>query len=407
MQISRPLAARVRPLAAALLLAGAALALALTLPSAGEAGKPKGKPNKPKTEDVSVMARNIYLGSDLTGALEAQSFDELTDANAEILAEVVRTDFPSRVKLLAKEIKKEKPDLIGLQEVAHWRLDTTEPDGDSGPPDVPTGTPAEENLYDFLALLRDELKGKGAKYRVAHVQEELDIELPIEDRPGDPHEDPSDPNGQFDGRLTMQDVILARKGNGVQFSKAKGAHYDNLFEFQAAGALTIDVERGWQSIQANVRGVKFRFVNTHLEAFEAETRRLQAQELVDGPAKSRKDVVLVGDFNTGDRQRHDIAAAEDRRPWAVIEDGGFLERQTKAFSCCYSSALDSTAGEFDHTVDHITVNNRKIGLGRSTITGDERRTAGDLWPSDHGGVFSVLEFPKDGKGGGGGRGNRN
>jgi endonuclease/exonuclease/phosphatase family metal-dependent hydrolase len=388
MHLSRPLAARIRPLAGALIVAGATLALVLTLPAAGEAGKPR----KPKTEDVSVMTRNIYLGSDLTGALEAQTFDELTAANADILEEVIRTDFPSRVKLLAREIKQAKPDLIGLQEVAHWRLDTTEPDGDLAPPENPSGTPAEENLYDFLALLRDELKGKGAKYRVAHVQEELDIELPIEERPNDPHQDPGD--DLYDGRLTMQDVILARKGAGVNTSKAKGAHFDNLFQFQAAGSVPIEVERGWQSVQANVRGAKFRFVNTHLEAFEADTRLEQARELVDGPAKSNKDVVLLGDFNTGDRARHKITAAEDRRPWSVIEDAGFLERQTRDFSCCYTSALDSTAGEFDHTVDHITVNNRKIGLGRSFITGDERRTAGDLWPSDHGGVFGVLEFPQ-------------
>jgi Endonuclease/Exonuclease/phosphatase family len=402
MQISRPLAARIRPLAVALILAGAAIVLALTLPSAGEAGKPKGKPNKPKTEDVRVMARNIYLGSDLTGAIEAQNFEQLTDENAEILAEVIRTDFAARAKLLAKEIDQAKPDLIGLQEVAHWRLDTTEPDGDGGP-DV-GGTPAEESFQDFLAILRQELQQRGARYRVAHVQEEFDQELPIEERPNDPHNDSGD--SEFDGRLTMQDVILARRGNGVQFSKPKGANYDNLYEFQAIGALAIDVERGWQSIQANVRGTKFRFVNTHLEAFDAETRRLQAQELVDGPANSRKDVVLVGDFNTGDRQRHKITAAEDRRPWAVIEDGGFLERQTRDFSCCYSSALDRTAGEFDHTVDHITVNNRKIGLGRSFITGDTGFTPNGLRSSDHGGVFSVLEFPKDGKDGGG-RGNRN
>jgi hypothetical protein len=181
MQVSTPLAARLRPLALALIAAGATLALALTVPTAGEAGKGK----RPKTEDVGVMTRNIYLGADLTPAIRAQTFEELTDANAEILAEVMRTDFPSRARLLAREIDRAKPDLIGLQEVAHWRLDMTEPDGDAGPEFG--GTPAEENFQDFLALLRPELREVGANYRVVHVQEEFDVELPVEDRPSDPH----------------------------------------------------------------------------------------------------------------------------------------------------------------------------------------------------------------------------
>jgi endonuclease/exonuclease/phosphatase family metal-dependent hydrolase len=393
MQMSRPLAARIRPLAGALILAGATIALALTLPPAGEAGQGGG--GKPKAEDVSVMTRNIYLGADLTPALEAQTFGELTAADADILAEVARTDFPSRAKLLAKEIDKAKPDLVGLQEVALWRLDVTEPDGDGGP-DL-GGTPAETLYFDFLDLLRQQLKKVGARYRVAHIQEEFDQELPADERPNDAHNDSSD--DLYDGRLTMQDVILARKGAGVQTTKAKGDHYDTLFEFQAIGAIPIDVERGWQSVQANVRGQKFRFVNTHLEAFDngKQVRQPQAEELVEGPAKSRKDVVLVGDFNSGDRKRHDPGGADtpkERLAWKTLERAGFVERQTKAFSCCYDPPLDSTAGKLDHTVDHILVNNRKIGLGRSFITGDERRTAGDLWPSDHGGVFSVLEFPQ-------------
>ena len=36
-------------------------------------------------------------------------------------AEVQSTDFPVRSKLLAREIKQTKPDLIGMQEVAIWR----------------------------------------------------------------------------------------------------------------------------------------------------------------------------------------------------------------------------------------------------------------------------------------------
>lgn len=104
--------------------------------------------------------------------------------------EVNKTDFPFRSKLLAAEVERTRPDLIGLQEVALWRR---------GPDGLKDGlaTPATRVKYDFLALLRRALKRRGLQYRVGVRQQETDIEAPIEDC--------------FDVRLTIRDVILVRK----------------------------------------------------------------------------------------------------------------------------------------------------------------------------------------------------
>lgn len=65
-----------------------------------------------------------------------------------------QTDFRIRARLLAEEIKRNSPDLVGLQEVALWR---------SGPLELtnvgaPNATKVDD---DFLQLLLNELNGHG------------------------------------------------------------------------------------------------------------------------------------------------------------------------------------------------------------------------------------------------------
>ena len=111
---------------------------------------------------------------------------------------VEQTNFPARAKLLAKEIKSTKPDLIGLQEVALWRK------GPKGNPAPATGV-----AFDFLKLLRKEIKARGLKYSVGSVQQEADVEGPT--------------TSDGDVRLTMRDVILVKKRKGLDDHRQEGA----------------------------------------------------------------------------------------------------------------------------------------------------------------------------------------
>ena len=100
-----------------LLFAFCALALtALLVPAVGTAAKQAKKDPK-----ITVMSRNLYLGADLGPAIEADGLPAAIDAAGQILNDVDASDFPERAKLLAKEIAKAKPDLLGLQELALWR----------------------------------------------------------------------------------------------------------------------------------------------------------------------------------------------------------------------------------------------------------------------------------------------
>lgn len=377
------------------------LAMLLVPASAvAKTGKQQGK-----AKEVNVMTRNLYLGADLTPAITAPNREAFIDANGKILRDVTANDFPVRAKGLAQEILKKKPDLVGLQEVALWR---------TGPPSLepllntgasPTATTVR---YDYLTELLAQLnkgKGKGGKgkpqYRVAVSEEEFDFEAPANEN-GIPGDGPNGaiPNAEINGRLTMRDVILVRNGAGVTFKRPQAGHFANLLVVTVSG-VNVTVTRGWTAIDAKVRGShSFRFVNTHLEAFDDSNqvpsiRALQAGELVapSGPATTNLPVVLLGDLNSDD----DTVEPGDQQAYRTLLGAGLRERSTsKPLSCCIKSSLLAVGAggnvtDFDHQVDHVmTRDPKEVKLRTSSVTG--RAAANGFWDSDHAGVFSSLLF---------------
>src|SRR3954451_9821658 len=123
---------------------------------------------KKKTTDVTFMTRNLFLGADLL-PLATTKGDEFERAAGNLLNAVKATDPAGRMKLVAGEIAKAKPDLVGLQEVTLWR---TGPKND--------GKPATDVQIDYLGTIKQELKKLGASYRVVADQRTLDLEGPTD-----------------------------------------------------------------------------------------------------------------------------------------------------------------------------------------------------------------------------------
>jgi endonuclease/exonuclease/phosphatase family metal-dependent hydrolase len=362
-----------------------AFALALLLPGAAMANL--------DIKVANTMTRNLYLGADLTPAIGAPSLEALAAANGQILREVTANDFPTRAEGLADEIRDQKPDLVGLQEVALWR---------TAPPSVApllTGPSATTVRYDFLAELLAELNGHffGPKYDVVVVQQEFDLEAPADEnsKPGDGPAAQGIPNAEINGRLTMRDVILAKRGLFVKTWNAESGNFNTLLEVPVLGK-PLPIARGWTATEAWVRGTgTFRFVNTHLEAFHPLIRAAQAAELVapGGPATSANPVVLVGDLNSDD----DTVEGADRLAYEVLLGAGFVERSTdEPLSCCLNSSLlaegaGGNVADFDHQVDHVMTNDPEgVTLDDSAVTG--LLPVNGVWSSDHAGVFSALDF---------------
>src|SRR4051812_37554623 len=247
---------------------------------------------KPAT--VKVMTRNLFLGADLGPGTSAKDFQGLVNGAGQILNQVDANKFPTRAKGLAKEILANKPDLVGLQEASLWR---TEPcDQNPLPPK------ATQIRYDYIQLLLAEL---GHGYRLALAKPEFDFEVWANTDGNQATAGPGCPMGsEINGRLTMRDAILVRKG--VKVSRAKSGTFKTLLRLKPAG-VNVDVTRGWTALDATVAGKKFHFVNTHLEAFDNSTtnptnggkqftngqvREAQAKELTakGGPARSKLPV---------------------------------------------------------------------------------------------------------------------
>jgi endonuclease/exonuclease/phosphatase family metal-dependent hydrolase len=363
----------------------ACVAPATVLAQGGDQGQQNGQVAK-------VMTRNLYLGADLSPAIAASDLGSLVEADGAILRQTTATNFPTRVRGLAAEILDKQPDLVGLQEVALWRTGVPSVLPLLGGPKTATTV-----RYDFLQLLLEQLNADEERYRPVVVQQEFDFEAPANENLI-PNDGPAPiSNAELNGRLTMRDVILERIDAGVHVSQPAGANFQNLLTLLIVGT-PVPVTRGWTQVDARVRGGDpFRFVNTHLEAFDPRTvhpsiRAQQAAELVapGGPATGDLPVVLLGDLNSDD----DTVVPDDQQAYRVLLDAGFEERSTgDPLSCCISS-YDLTTGtveEFDHQVDHVMTNAPEtVQLVESSVTG--RTMQNGYWDSDHAGVFSALRI---------------
>ena len=383
----------------AVLLSAVAL-VALAIPTAADAKK-KGKGQK-----VTVMTRNLYLGADLKPLTEASSVGEAIDLAGVAYNEFKSTKFEERAVPLAREIKQSKADLVGLQEVATWYKQT--PSDGGAPPisPIPGATPATDVEQDFLALLQQELKNLDAKYKVIGSQDELSAELPVD-------ADQSDATGtgplagfgaDFDERILIRDVVLVRKGTKVKLGAVNSSNYVTRYE-PSVGGILIPVDRGWISVEAKVKGKgkkkgrkakssKFRFINTHLEAYGPPTiREAQAKELIAGPANTSKQVILVGDLNSGVARHNEPEQPGDELAFQAFEAAGFKDNGA-VHTASHDNLFDPGDG-FDHTVDHVLT---KPGLKtkKAFVTGGDpaEMTPSGIWPSDHGGVVSRLQLKK-------------
>jgi endonuclease/exonuclease/phosphatase family metal-dependent hydrolase len=385
-------ARRARQRRASLVVGALAAIVAVCLVPAPSVASPSNDGGRGRGHVVGVMTRNLYLGADLGPAIGAPDLDSFVDANGGVLRQVTATNFPVRAEGLADEILDQRPDLVGLQEVALWR---------TGPPSIAPllGAPktATTVRYDFLDLLLDELNARRPQYRPVVVQEQFDFEAPANENGVEGDGPAPTPDAELNGRLTMRDVILARVGAGVHIWEPEGGHFEHLLTLPILGT-PVTVTRGWTKVDARVRGTfRFRFVNTHLEAFDPRIvhpsiRAQQAAELVanGGPASSELPVALVGDLNSDD----DTVVPDDQQAYRVLLAAGFVERSTgDPLSCCIDSydLTTGTAAAFDHQVDHIMTNAPdRVRLVTSVVTG--REMVNGYWNSDHAGVFSALRL---------------
>jgi endonuclease/exonuclease/phosphatase family metal-dependent hydrolase len=330
---------------------------------------------------VTVMTRNVYIGTDLDPIFAARTPEALLSATATAFGNVQATNFPARAEALAGEIVAARPDLVGLQEVEIIR---------TGP--VADPAPATNLVGDYLELLLAALEARGLEYTPVAINVNADVEVPSA--------------LGLDVRATDRDVILARGRTLSKIRKVQEQNFSTNLTLPTLGG-PITLLRGWSAVDVKLRGRGVRFLNTHLEPSSAAVQVAQANELLAGPAHTRLPLILLGDFNspaegTGTPTYANLLAAGFADAWSQAEPGA------AGLTCCHASNLLNPFPTLSRRIDLVLVrrgdgdpgdhegqrdNNRGFVAKSAEVVGDEqadRLVRLGLWPSDHAGVVATL-----------------
>ena len=107
---------------------------------------------------VRVATYNLYLGADLALLFGVTDMAELAEQVEVVRRQLDATRFPERAAAVAALLARERPHLVGLQEVSRWAVAPIGPDGSPG---------EEQVIVDFLPALLRALDGRGVPVRRA------------------------------------------------------------------------------------------------------------------------------------------------------------------------------------------------------------------------------------------------
>lgn len=369
---------------------------------------------------IDVMTQNQYLGADLAPLLEAATsggpFDPVAfnSALVEALKKIAATTPAERVRALAEEIERRKPDVVGLQEA--YMFECTPFPGVPLPPGAGCHDPLIKDA--FTDHLQNTEKALREKYVVAGKVTNLKVG-PIQFLV----------NG-FPALLSIadRDAILVRAGlhaQRVNFACSTpsddGCHYLTKPPDLVLGDITIALVRGFLAVDVMVKGWQYRVFNTHLEQRLLaenlpETRLLQvgqANELLatalatwsrwDGLSKT---VIIVGDINSDPRDPKITLPNGEQvmTPYQIFTSNGLTDVWTlrphpkPGSTCCQDEDLTNGRSELYERIDMIFSLPRPSQVMDVKLLGNKKRDKtdppprGGLWPSDHAALAATLKF---------------
>ena len=363
-----------------------------------------------KKSTVKVMTRNLYLGADIFKVVDAsQSSDPyaIPTAVAEVYQTMLFTNFWARAEALADEIAAAEPQIIGLQEVSTYYIQT--------PGDFLDGNPVQADtlVIDFYSVLDAALKARGMEY-TAFTVTNADIEMPMFDL--------NSPTSLSDARLVDHDVILVKKGHDAV--EVLNGNYQAQLELDLGGGATATFTRGYLAVDVNIKDTIYRFVNTHLEVRSAPEsvfryfQSLQMQELVDTLAYlsslDPKPVIMVGDFNSsiedeeGDWEHPFYGPLPYTPPYMQAVDAGYLDtwllqrKYDEGYTSGFDEYVSDPTAQLTSRIDLVFIDplDQLLDKVKCDVVGDEvfdmipnpNDPGYYLWPSDHAGVFAKVKF---------------
>jgi endonuclease/exonuclease/phosphatase family metal-dependent hydrolase len=331
---------------------------------------------------AKVMTRNVYLGANIFRVVYAPP-QQIPYAVADVYRIMLSTNFWERAEALADEISLFEPDVVGLQEVSTYYIQT--------PGDFIFGNPVQANtlVIDFYSVLDAALKARGMEY-TAYTVTNADIEMPMVDPNAGP------PYYLSDARMVDHDVILVRKDH-VASNEQKGTYLSQREVI--LGDTEISFSRGYIAVDVNIKGDDFRFVNTHLETggvWQAD----QMEELLTILEGETKPIIMVGDFNSSPPE--DVPAESYVRPYMQAVNAGYLDtwllqdRYDEGYTAGFGELVNDPNAELGSRIDLIFLDPKDLEIDKvkAAVVGNkvEDMTPSGLWPSDHAGVVAKIKF---------------
>lgn len=379
---------------------------------------------------VTVMSRNLYLGSDVGVALEL--IPNFPAAAQFMWDQVKKTDFPKRAKKLAAEAALDKPDLIGIQEATIWycRKDLWS---------------EKIEVFNFLNQFIEATKVSGTPYSLARSNGVSAFNpgysiaaIPYLTKVKDPETFPALFGSESAScGFTIADAILVRDDLAGNVQQVGNTEYDATYSIVPT---LMTIYRGYTWVDYQVNDSLVRVISTHLESIWDENKvpnsAIQASQLVDDLKSAKMPLIVMGDFNADYR---DPRGKESPNPgeqpvvsetcptpgatkcnaYTTMIEAGFVNaspdaKDPKHFSWGASALLDGpdpkrakVAAEygnqygFTDRLDYVFTKNVYANIS-SKMIGNIYPDGSSIWDcgekkcfaSDHAGVVATIEIPR-------------
>jgi endonuclease/exonuclease/phosphatase family metal-dependent hydrolase len=326
--------------------------------------------------DLRVMTYNVDEGTDYIEVAQATNTTEFLIGVGKTISQVRATNPPARMEALARQVIAASPALVSLQELDQWFTGSFDPTAQT------CGPVALE--FDLLQELLSSLAAQGAFYEVV-VQGR---QFAIPPTPG-----LILPNTFLCVQVVNHVAILARTDldpSKFQWTNAQSAQYANVLYINTPVG-PVPEPRAWVSVDAMFHRKAFRFIGTHLDAFDAKIRRLQGGELRTAPANTSLPVVIAMDSNA-----QATPAPQDPTYTAFIAAGykdawSQIFRAAPGFTCCQAQFVNNPVSQLSQRIDLILTTG-EVQPQNIALFGDDQsdKTSDGLWPSDHAGVGAQL-----------------
>ena len=259
-------------------------------------------PAQATDDQLTVLSRNIYLGADVSVALEL--IPDMPAAAQFMWEQVAQTDFSKRAPVLAAELAREKPDVVAVQEATTWYCRSSF---------FGSSTP----VFDFTAQLLEATKAAGVEYVMAEHDGERAFNpgysipvLPSLTTVRDPQTfQPIFGTDEAACGFTIGDALLVRADLADNVTAVGSGDYASKY---AVVPVVFEIDRGYTWIDLSLPHGSVRVVTTHLESVwdpgAEPVSAAQARELIKATKAWDMPLVVIGDFNGDPRDPRPVDA---------------------------------------------------------------------------------------------------